>query len=78
MKNVCVVCEYGWIIKGELATEETDRMMLTNASVVRKWANGKGIGGIAKSENRNEYTLDPIGDVEIMRGKVIFVIPCKW
>lgn len=78
MKNVCVVCEYGWIIKGELATEKTDRMMLTNASVVRKWANGKGIGGIAKKANAEEYTLDPIGDVEIMRGKVIFVIPCEW
>lgn len=78
MKNVCVVCEYGWIIKGGLATEKPDRMMLTNASVVRKWANGKGIGGIAKKANAKEYMLDPIGDVEIMRGKVIFVIPCEW
>lgn len=79
MKNsVCVVCEYGWIIKGFIVDETVSTTKLKDASVVRMWSNGKGIGGIAKAENKDEYTLDPIGDVEIMKGKVLFVIPCEW
>lgn len=77
-KSLCVVCEYGWIIKGIVAEETESTMKLKEASVVRRWTNGKGIGGIAKAANKNEYTLDPIGDVEIMKGKVLFEIPCEW
>lgn len=75
MNNVCIVCEYGWIIKGK-ETEKTGT--LQDASVVRRWENGKGIGGIAKEENRSEYKLDPIGDVAINPDKILFVIPCEW
>lgn len=77
--NICVVCEYGWIIKG-VNTEDnnSDNLRLTDAAVVRRWSNGKGIGGIAKMENKQEYTLDKIGDVEINRNKILFVIPCEW
>ena len=79
MKNsVCVVCEYGWIIKGVIVDETVSTTKLKDASVVRKWSNGKGIGGISKAENKSEYALDPIGDVEIMKGKVLFEIPCEW
>ena len=46
--------------------------------MVRKWTNGKGIGGIAKTENKGEYTLDAIGDVEIKQNKILFIIPCEW
>lgn len=76
--NVCVVCEYGWIIKGFKKTISDRIMILTDASVVRKWTNGKGIGGIAKAENKDEYTLDYIGDVLIRENKVLFEIPCEW
>ena len=79
MNNVCVVCEYGWIIKGEKDEHSTgETLILKGASVVRRWSNGKGIGGIAKAANKDEYTLDPIGDVEIRQSKVLFVIPCEW
>lgn len=79
MMNVCVVCEYGWIIKG-VKDDKSDKnnLILHDASVVRKWNNGKGIGGIAKAENKNEYVLDAIGDVEIRQSKVLFEIPCEW
>lgn len=79
MMNVCVICEYGWIIKGT-KDEKSDMNMLIlhDASVVRKWTNGKGIGGIAKTENKDEYTLDAIGDVNIRQNKVLFEIPCEW
>ena len=77
-ENVCVVCEYGWIIKGNMVDNSEPEMCLSDASVVRKWSNCKGIGGIAKAENKDEYTLDYIGDVRIRQGKVLFVIPCEW
>jgi hypothetical protein len=32
---------------------------LIDDSVVREWHNGKGIGSIAKTEYKDEYTLDP-------------------
>lgn len=78
--NVCVVCEYGWIIKGiKDVTSSNDKIMvLHDASVVRRWSNGKGIGGIAKASNKDEYVLDEIGDVEIRQEKVLFEIPCEW
>ena len=77
--NVCIVCEYGWIIKGA-RSKETDGevVVLNDASVVGRWTNGKGIGGIAKAENKDEYTLDPIGDVWVRQNKIIFEIPCEW
>lgn len=77
--DVCVVCECGWIIKGAKdAASTAEVMILNNASVVRRWANGKGIGGIAKAANKNEYELDEIGTVEIRQNKVLFEIPCEW
>ena len=79
MNNVCVICEYGWIIKGEKDEHSTEKILiLKDASVVRRWSNGKGIGGISKASNKDEYILDPIGDVEIRQRKVLFVIPCEW
>lgn len=76
--NTCYVCEYSWIIIGKETGRTDQEITLSEASVVRRWTNGKGIGGIAKEANRNEYTLDAIGDVVIRLNKVLFEIPCEW
>lgn len=76
--NTCYVCESGWILIGKEERRTKDEVDLSDASVVRKWDNGKGIGGIAKKENKEEYTLDAIGDVVIRLSKVLFEIPCEW
>lgn len=78
MKNTCYVCEYGWIIIGKEVDRTGAAVILTDASAVRSWNNGKGIGGIAKAKNKAEYTLDAIGDVRIRIEKVLFEIPCEW
>lgn len=78
--NICVILECGWIIKGvkdSVASSDT-QLILHDSYVVRSWHNGKGIGGIAKSENKNEYILEKIGDVAIRQSKVLFAIPCEW
>lgn len=74
----CYVCESGWILVGRVVDTTDREVNLRNAAVVRRWTNGKGIGGISKDENKTEYTLDDIGDVTIMRSKILFVIPCEW
>ena len=76
--KTCFVCEYGWIVIGRETGRTDETISLSDASVVRKWNNGKGIGGIAKTENKDEYTLDAIGDVIIRTAKVLFEIPCEW
>ena len=76
--NKCYVCEYGWIVIGRETGRTDETISLADASVVRKWTNGKGIGGIAKTENKDEYTLDAIGDAIIRLNKVLFEIPCEW
>ena len=78
MNNVIVVCEYGWILCGEKKTADTKKLVLENASVVRRWNNGKGIGGLAIEKNKHEYTLDPVGSVSIQTSKILFEIPCAW
>ena len=76
--NTCFVCEYGWIVIGKEVRRTSEDITLSEASVVRRWTNGKGIGGIAKAENKEEYTLDVIGDVVIRSNKILFEIPCEW
>ena len=76
--KTCFVCEYGWIMIGEEKGRTDSAVTLTDASVVCRWTNGKGIGGIAKAGNKDEYKLDPIGDVVIRQSKVLFEIPCEW
>lgn len=76
--NTCYVCEYGWIVIGKRTENKDGYVKLKDASVVRRWSNGKGIGGIAKENNKDEYTLDAIGDCWINQSKVLFEIPCEW
>lgn len=76
--NTCYVCEAGWILIGTKDSSDDKTVKLTNASVVRKWTNGRGIGGISKAEYAEEYTLDVIGDVVIYKEKILFEIPCEW
>lgn len=78
MNNTIIVCEYGWILIGKMENPSTQTTLLKEASVVRRWSNGKGIGGLAKAENKDEYTLDEVGTVSIQTSKILFEIPCEW
>lgn len=76
--STCFVCESGWILIGKEASRTGETIALSDAAIVRRWDNGRGIGGIAKREYKDEYTLDAVGDVVIRLGKVLFEIPCEW
>ena len=74
-EHVCVIADRGWIFEGY---RKSDEYKLSNAHVVRKWSNGLGIGGIAKPEHKDDYTLDDIGCIEFLPHAVIAVIPLEW
>lgn len=75
-EHVIVICDRGWIFEGRMA----ERYKLTNAHVVRKWANGRGIGGLQRAEYKGEYTLDALpAGIELAEGAVIAVLPItEW
>lgn len=74
--HVCIIADRGWIFEGYRESENDYR--LKNANVVRSWSNGRGIGGLADSEYKDEYTLDYIGCIEVAERSVIAVIPLRW
>lgn len=76
-EHVCVIATNGWIFEGYRSTETGEGgISLDDAHVVRKWANGLGIGGLADPEHKDDYTLDAIGRIEVC--KVIAVIKLRW
>ena len=76
-EHVCIIADRGWIFEG-YRVEGGEGVRLTKASVVRRWDNGLGIGGLADPAHKGDYTLDAIGDIEIADHAVIATIPLRW
>lgn len=72
--HVCIIADRGWIFEGMKRGDGT----LADASVVRRWDNGCGIGGLADPDHKHEYTLDFIGDIAIAEHAIIAEIPLRW
>jgi len=77
-QHVIVIAPNGWIFVGQVtdAPVTENGISLLNASVVRRWTNGKGIGGLIKEANKSEYTLDPCGSIHVHNPLV--TIGCEW
>lgn len=72
--HVIIIAQRGWIFEGLRNKEVTDKIQLLNANVVRKWSNGRGIGGLTKVENKDDYILDPVGTVSFPNEAIIATI----
>lgn len=72
--HVIIIAQRGWIFEGLRNKEVTDKIQLLNANVVRKWSNGRGIGGLTKVENKDDYTLDPVGVVSFPNEAIIATV----
>lgn len=77
-EHICAVIDYGWIIEGKVTSRAGGIIQMMDANVVRRWSNGRGIGSIADPEHKDEYTLDPIGNVRVYEPRVLFEIPMNW
>ena len=78
-EHICAIIDRGWIIEGKVISRRGDVIHMEDASVVRRWDKGRGIGAIAKAEHKGEYVLDPIGDVSVYKSRVLFEIPItEW
>ena len=72
--HIIVIAQRGWIFEGHKDKSVTDKIQLLNASVVRSWSNGKGIGGLCNSSNKLDYKLDAVGTVSFPNEGVIATI----
>lgn len=75
--HLIAIADRGWIFIGQGEWSD-DSLTLSGASVVRSWSNGRGIGGLAKPDYKDDYMLDHIGTVSVMREAVIATIPVEW
>jgi hypothetical protein len=71
--HVIIIAERGWIFVGHQTKDSnaTKEVVLLNASVVRKWDNGLGIGALAFKDHKKDYTLDHVGQAIIPYAAVI-------
>jgi len=76
--HIIVIAQRGWIFEGHKDKTITEKIRLLNANVVRSWSNGRGIGGLVKSEYKDDYKLDPVGVVEFAPEGVIATIGIEW
>lgn len=72
--HIIVIAQRGWIFEGHKDKSVTDKIQLLNASVVRSWSNGKGIGGLCNKDNKSDYKLDSVGTISFPNEGVIAVI----
>lgn len=75
-EHVIVIVKAGWIFEGMMS----ERYKLSDAHVVRRWSNGKGIGGLQTKQHKGDYTLDEIpSGIEINEDAVLAVLPItEW
>ena len=76
--HVIVIAQRGWIFIGYKDTSVKDKLKLNNASVVRSWSNGRGIGGLCKKEYKSEYKLDAVGTVEFANEGIIATLNVEY
>lgn len=72
--HIIVIAQRGWIFEGHKDKTVTDKIQLLNASVVRSWSNGKGIGGLCSKSNKGDYKLDPVGTISFPNEGIIATI----
>ena len=65
-----VILQRGWTMVGRY-TEDGDRIILSDAQVIRRWGTTKGVGELAAGGPTLKTVLDPAGRVEAHRLTVV-------
>lgn len=69
--HIIVIAQRGWIFEGHRDKSIANEIVLLNPHVVRRWTNGKGIGGLAFKASKNDYTLDDCPTVHFASEAII-------
>lgn len=80
MTKRIVVLQRGWVVVGDMS-ESGDELLLSNASVIRRWGTTKGLGELAAKGPQRDTVLDPCGVVRAHKLCVVMQIDCeaaKW
>ena len=75
-----VVLQRGWVVVGEFS-KDGHEIVVSNASVVRRWGTTKGLGEIAEGGPTSSTVLDKCGTVRAHEQTVVMIIDCnqdKW
>ena len=75
-----LVLQRGWVVVGEVHKEGAD-VVVSGASVIRRWGTTKGLGEIASGGPTGATCLDPAGTVRVHELAVVMAIDCdaeKW
>lgn len=75
--HIIVIAQRGWIFIGYKDKSVKDELVLLNAEVVRKWSNGKGIGGLAEKDD-SAYVRDAVGTIRFPNEAIICAIDVRW
>ena len=70
-----VVLQRGWVVTG-LVQEDGDKIVIHDASVVRRWGTTKGLGELAAKGPLPQTVLDHGGRVEAHKLAVVLTIDC--
>jgi hypothetical protein len=79
MKQI-IIAQGGWVFVGDVFGQGDD-IVLTNASIIRRWGTSKGLGQLAANGPQQTTILDPAGTVRFHAPSVIASIDCdqsKW
>ena len=75
-----VVLQRGWIVVG-LYSEVGNEIVVTSASIIRRWGTTRGLGELADSGPLKQTILDKAGTVRAHKLTVVLTLDCealKW
>lgn len=77
-----IICQRGWIYVGHVTmSDDGERYIITDASVIRTWGTTKGLGEIALGGPTSNTVLDKAGRVEVQKLTTVALLDCvpeKW
>ena len=75
-----VVLHRGWVVVGDYSVDG-EEVVVSNASVFRRWGTTKGLGELAIHGKLKDTVLDPCNTVRANKLAVIMTLDCaqdKW
>lgn len=75
METRIVVLQRGWVVVGNFE-EIGDEVVVTKASVIRRWGTTKGLGELVDGPKKSTV-LDPAGEVRANKLAVVLTVKCN-